>query len=112
MINSKQKGNRGERLLAEELRNNGFKARRGQQFSGSPESPDVICQELLIHWECKFTEKLNIYKAMDQSIDDCPSNSIPVVAHKKNRSDWHVTLTLHDFLVIIKNGARNVYNGV
>ena len=45
-MNSRAKGARGERLWRDELRAQGFTARRGQQFSGSPDSPDVVCEEL------------------------------------------------------------------
>ena len=45
-INSRQKGARGERQWRDELRANGYVARRGQQFSGSADSPDVVCNDL------------------------------------------------------------------
>ncbi len=45
-VNSRQKGARGERQWRDELRAHGFQARRGQQFSGPPESPDVVCDSL------------------------------------------------------------------
>jgi len=45
-MNSREKGKRGERQWRDELRANGYAARRGQQFSGSPDSPDVICDGL------------------------------------------------------------------
>ena len=46
-INSRAKGCRGEREVAALLRANGFpSARRGQQFRGTADSPDVVCDEL------------------------------------------------------------------
>jgi hypothetical protein len=39
-VDSKRKGKRGELEFAAVLRAEGFQARRGQQFSGSPDSPD------------------------------------------------------------------------
>jgi len=45
-MNSREKGKRGERQWRDELRANGYTARRGQQFAGSPDSPDVVCEEL------------------------------------------------------------------
>jgi hypothetical protein len=44
-VNSRQKGARGERQWRDELRADGYEARRGQQFCGSAESPDVVCDE-------------------------------------------------------------------
>ena len=71
-INSRQKGARGERQWRDELRANGFQARRGQQFSGSPDSPDVISDDLpWLHFEVKAVEHLNIYDAIEQAQRDC-----------------------------------------
>jgi hypothetical protein len=42
-MNSSQKGKRGERAWRDELIAHGYSARRGQQFSGTPDSPDVVC---------------------------------------------------------------------
>ena len=45
-MNSREKGKRGERQWRDELRANGYGARRGQQFCGSAESPDVVFYRL------------------------------------------------------------------
>jgi len=89
-INSRQKGCRGEREWRDKIKANGFDARRGQQFSGSPDSPDVI-SSLPFHMEVKRVERLNIDNAMKQAEQDCGSK-MPLVAHKKNRGDWLVTI--------------------
>jgi Holliday junction resolvase len=84
-INSRAKGARAERAWRDELRNAGFTAHRGQQFSGGGDSPDVICEEMasLFHCEVKFVERLNIRQAMDQAEADASlSAQIPYVAHK------------------------------
>ena len=90
-MNSREKGKRGEREWRDELRANGYAARRGQQFSGSPDSPDVVCEELdWIHFEVKAVERLNIEDAMEQArrdcglrIADCGIQKVPVVAHSE-----------------------------
>lgn len=102
-LNARAKGARGEREFAEWLRENlgDVKARRGaSQGWGGSCRPDVECS-LPLHWEIKLVEALNIYKAMDQSIRDCHPNNIPLVAHKKNRSVWHVTLLASDLLRLV-----------
>lgn len=97
-INSRQKGARGERELAHYLGDAGFPARRGQQFSGGTDSPDVICPSLsAIHIESKVTQRLNLYGAMAQAIADAGSR-IPVVCHKRNGSEWLAILPLKAFL--------------
>lgn len=45
-INSRAKGKRGELEAVKFLRSLGFTARRGQQFSGGPDSADVEVEEL------------------------------------------------------------------
>ena len=91
-INSRQKGARGERQWRDELRANGYEARRGQQFSGSPDSPDVVCPALpWAHFEVKAVEQLDIEAAMAQARRDS-AGKIPVVAHRRNFSPWLVTL--------------------
>ena len=70
-MNSRQKGARGERQWRDELRAQGYAARRGQQFSGSSDSPDVVCPALpWIHFEVKAVERLNIEEAMEQARRD------------------------------------------
>ena len=98
MTNSRQKGARGEREWAAELRRLGFDgARRGQQFSGSPDSPDVADGIPGTHPEVKRVERLNLQDAMDQAVRDA-GDAIPYVAHRRNRSDWLVTLRASDML--------------
>lgn len=99
MINSRQKLANGERELANYLKEKGYTARRGQQFSGANGDPDVICEEWKnIHIECKRVEKLNIENALQQSTKDARENEIPVVIHRKNKEKWKITLWLDDFV--------------
>ena len=92
-MHRRNKGARGEREWAEFLRHRmGCKdARRGQQFSGSPDSPDVVGGIPGTHPEVKRTERLSLYAAMRQAIDDC-GESVPYVAHRRNREDWLVVI--------------------
>ena len=100
MVNSKQKGKKGELEVANILKNEyGLNARRGQQFSGSPDSPDVICEELAdTNIEVKRDEHLNIEKAMQQSTNDSKDMKTPIVVHRKNGEKWKVTMWLDDYM--------------
>ena len=99
MKNSKRKGKVGELEVANYLKNKGLTAKRGQQYQGSPDSPDVICENWPnIHIEVKRDEHLNIEKAMQQSSKDSGPQQIPIVIHRKNREKWKVTLWLDDFI--------------
>jgi len=102
LTNSRAKGCRAERKWASKCREEGYDARRGQQFSGSPDSPDVVCDDLdFIHFEVKHVERLNVYNAMNQAKDDC-GGKMPIVAHKRNRHDWLVTMTADDFFKLVR----------
>lgn len=97
--NSRAKGAAGERELAAILRQYGYNARRGQQFSGANGDPDVVGLPGL-HIECKRVERLNLQDAFDQSKRDARPGEIPTVFHRRNRCDWQVTLGLEDFIHI------------
>lgn len=95
-INSRQKGARGEREAAATLAAVfGVAARRGRQFSGSPDSPDVVADLPGVHFEIKRVERLNIETALDQATRDA-GGKIPVVMHKKNRRDWLFSFRVAD----------------
>jgi len=98
-MNSRQKGKRGELELANHLKAKGYDARRGVQYKGGPESPDVTGLPG-VHIEVKRTEALRLYEALDQSTRDRGQGEIPVVVHRKSRMPWVVILTLDDFLKI------------
>lgn len=100
MINGKKKGKNGELELVNKLKEYGFNCRRSQQFCGKGgESADILGLPF-IHIECKRVENLNIDKALLQAKNDCKFGRIPAVFHRKNRTDWKVTLTLDDFMKI------------
>lgn len=97
MTNSRAKGKRAELEVANYLRNMGYNARRGVQYSGGPNSPDVVGLRG-IHLEVKHVEQLNIHKAMDQSRKDSAIDELPVVVHRKNRTPWLVTMDMDTFM--------------
>lgn len=99
-INSRQKGAAGERELATYLKDKGYAdARRGQQFHGGADSPDVVCPGITeeFHLEVKRVEAGNPYVWMDQAIRDAVHKT-PIVVHRKNKRDWLVVMRLDDFL--------------
>lgn len=97
-INSRQKGAAGERELAEFLRDRGYSARRGQQFSGGTDSPDVLCPDLPgIHLEVKRVEAGNLYTWLSQAQRDA-GKKVPLVVHRRNKKEWVAIITLEDLL--------------
>lgn len=101
-MNSRDKGKRGERELAKELQKYGYEARRGVQYQGGSDSPDVVCPQLeAFHIEVKRTERFQLYPALQQAHADAKNSQIPLVAHRKNRQPWVVCLTLDDFMALL-----------
>jgi hypothetical protein len=81
---SREKGKRGERQAAAELGGVlGVSARRGVQFQGGPDSPDVVI-EAAIHVEAKRVESLQLYPAIEQATSDAPPGKVPIVWHRRN----------------------------
>ena len=96
---SRDKGKRGELELSHWLTERGHPARRGQQFKGSPDSPDVECPSLPFQIECKRTETLSAYKALEQAQAD--SDRPGVVFHRRNNRRWVVILDAEEFMELI-----------
>ena len=79
----------------------GYDARRGQQFAGINGDADVVGLHS-IHIEVKRVEKLNIDEALQQSIRDARDAEIPVVMHRKNRTEWKITMLFDDWINMYK----------
>ena len=97
-INSKQKGAKGERELANKLKEYGYNCRRTQQFCGNTGQADDVVGLDYIHIECKRVERLNIDEAIEQAVRDTRDNKFPTVFHRKNRKDWLVTMKLDNWI--------------
>ena len=101
MVNSRNKGADGEREFAKFLRDHGVEARRGQQYSGGSDSPDVVTNLEGVHFEVKRVERFLLWKAMEQAKKDAANGSIPAVAHRANGKEWVVVLPAADFVDIM-----------
>ena len=102
-INSRAKGARGEREVAQLLRSYGYEARRGQQYSGSPDSPDVISSLEGFHIEVKRVEQFNLYKALEQCEKDRGEGEKSLIFHKKNGKPWTICMDANEFLQLIES---------
>ena len=101
MTNGNAKGKAGEREFAKLLRDLGVEARRGQQYSGGGDSPDVVSSLPGVHWGVKRVEALRLWDSLAQARDDAPTGSIPVVAHRANRRDWVAILPAADLVRLL-----------
>ena len=105
-MNSRQKGKRGEleasKAWAQLV---GGTARRGQQFAGGNDSPDVVTSIPDIHLEVKRTERGNHYEWMDQAVADS-QGKCPVVLHRRNNREWLAIVRLADVPRLAKSIAE------
>lgn len=104
-VNSKRKGKEGELEVAELLRAAGFSARRGVQYQGGTDSPDIVHNLPALnlsggrpHLEVKRTQAFRLYDALSQAQEDAPDDDVPVVVHRPNGKEWVAVMTLADFL--------------
>tara|TARA_Y100000401_G_scaffold117519_1_gene126809 strand:- start:2072 stop:2410 length:339 start_codon:yes stop_codon:yes gene_type:complete len=85
---SRNKGKVGERECAKFLSELlGLDVKRGVQFQGGPDSPDVVGVPG-IHVEVKRVESLRLLPALDQARSDAGSESVPLVMWRKSHHDW------------------------
>ena len=93
---SRRKGKVGEREAAAEIRRLfRVEARRGCQFQGTDESPDILADIYGVHFEVKRSETFRLYKALSQAIEDA-GDKIPVVLHRANNRPWVAIVRLDD----------------
>jgi len=98
-MKSKRKGTAGERELAHYLSTAGHPARRGRQYSGDPDAPDVIAPSIPFHIECKRVERFNAYAALEQAEADADGPAL--VAHRRNGKPWLAVVRLDSLLSIL-----------
>lgn len=94
---SRNKGANGERELAKILRDfYGYSVKRGMVFLGQSDMIGLTG----IHPEVKRVERLNIHEAMEQAKREADKrkDGIPTVFHRRNRTEWLVTMTLEDWI--------------
>lgn len=106
-INSREKGKRGEREAVNFLTTIGWMAKRGQQYAGGAESPDVIHDIPGVHLEVKRVERLNLSTAMAQARRDA-GPKLPVVMHRRNGEDWLVTVSAEAFFKLVKQTVEEL----
>lgn len=98
----REKGKRGEREAAAELAAVfACDAKRGVQYQGGPESPDVVLQGVNVHVECKRTETINVYKALEQARDDAGEKT-PIVWHRRNGKGSVVIVSVDDLIPLAR----------
>ena len=104
---SRTKGKVGEREVAALLKSHGIEARRGQQYAGGGDSPDVVHSLTGIHIEVKRTERFALDPAMNQAQADMNEGEIPTVWHRSSGNEWVVVIHAEDFIALAKKAKAN-----
>lgn len=98
---SRQKGKSGEREFAALLRKHGYDARRGVQYAGGSESPDVVCPDLPVHFEVKRRNGGSLKAWLQQCQHETKPGKASVVAVRADNEDWRVYMTAEDWLWLL-----------
>ena len=107
-LNSQKKGKRFELQVAKYLSNMfNSKISRTPNSGGLSLKGDIMATQGILsefNWECKNQEKLNIWKALEQSKNDCATmgnRKKALVVFTKNFESEYVSLSLEDFVQIL-----------
>lgn len=107
---SREKGKRGEREVAKIFRDAGYpEAHRTSQYCGKTGDASDVTGVPGIHPEVKFVEREQIRSWYGQAVRDAEAagrGDVPVVIHRKTHSPWLVTLSLDDFIEVLKRGEE------
>lgn len=99
---SRRKGAEGEREAAAKLNEVlGTHLRRGRQYCGSPESPDVAGDLPGLHLEVKRVEALRLYPGLEQAARDAGTGEVPAVMHRMNKKPWVVIVYADDLIRLL-----------
>ena len=103
---SREKGKRGEREVAKIFREAGYpESRRTSQYCGRTGDASDVTGVSGLHLEVKFVEKEAVRSWYGQAVRDAEAadrGDVPVVIHRKTHQPWLVTLSLDDFIKILK----------
>ena len=101
-MNSRRKGKTGELEFSRLCKAEGYNTRRTAQYCGNTgEAADVIGLPG-IHVEVKRVERLNLDEAMSQAKRDANLGLLPIVAHRKNRGEWWVSMRASDWFQLFR----------
>lgn len=115
----KAKGRRLQKKVVEEIRNKFPFLTENDIFSrsmGSGGEDIILSAKALAYFpfsvECKNSERLNIWNAIEQAESNTKENTSPLVVFSKNRSKIYAVLEFSDFLSLVGyaiNGIRKAF---
>lgn len=110
-MNSKKKGNRGENIFAEFLRDNGFKAYRDSASGASTHKSDIV-NGLDYSMEIKTVKKIGLKEAWSQvKRDSSIARNSPLLAIHFDgmpEKEWIVCLHSNDWIELEKEARKSI----
>lgn len=103
-MNSREKGKKAEREIAKLCREEGYPARRGQQFCGLEGSADVVgLPGMYAEVKRRALKTLEswLHKALCESLS-AGKEELPVVFHRGDGEDWKVTMYAEHWFLLYK----------
>ena len=97
----RSKGARGELAVIELLKEHGWAARRNW-MSGGKGGADIIGGPPGTSIEVKHQERLNVWACLDQCHKAARPTDLPILAFRRNHSDWYAAVPLADLLALLK----------
>lgn len=99
-----RKGRNAEREFSELLNSYGFHTQPGQPLNFG-EMPDVVGLPN-VHFEIKRHEATHLTEWLRQSQTDADKfhDGIAVVAHRRSRQPWIISMTVENFIKLYKRG--------
>jgi hypothetical protein len=101
MIDSRQKGARGEReFIQNHLAPYWPDACRNLDQYGSDKRDCLRAGG--VHWQIKRTERLNLWAAIRQAETEASPTDLPIVAFRRNRSPWMCALNADELIALLR----------
>ncbi len=99
---SRDKGARGEREVAEIFRGAGFDCDRVPNSGGLRLRGDLY-GDLPVHVEVKRQNTARPWQWLAQAEAEAPPATVPVVAFRRDRSEWYAMLPLEELVRLLRS---------
>jgi Holliday junction resolvase len=98
----RSKGNRAEREIIDLLHSFGWTSARRNFQSGGQGGGDIINGPADVHIEVKHHERCSIWAWIAQAESEARPTDVPLVAFRRNRSQWYATVPLDEYLALLR----------
>jgi len=99
---ARSKGGAAEREVVELLKAHGWLEARRNFRSGADGGADITGGPADTSWEIKRQERVCIWEWLQQAAEAARPTDTPIVAFRRNRSEWLAVLPLEDLLSLLE----------